>query len=534
MAQDKQVPGGGRRDMRLQPSRRQFNFGILGGAVAAQSLLALPLRAEGVRDLVVAAARNPATLEPCMEYSTQSWRVHFSMFDTLLRYDEANNFAVVPWLAESWNRVDDRTVDFTLREGVKFHNGDILTAEDVVFSFGPDRIKGEDAPGYSYTRATLGPIENVEALAPNLVRFTTTGPDVLLPLRLATFPAQIVSKRAFEEADSFDDWQFAPVGTGPFRIREYRDGDYILLEAFEDYWAGAPNVQTLRFQAVPELAARTSGLITGEYHIICELTPDQFGLVEGADGIVAGGPVAAIRTIAFDTNNPALRDVRVRRALSKAIDRDLIVETLWDGRIGVPNGNQWPAFGDLYFEDWPAYEYDPEGAAALVAESDYDGAEIEYRITGTNYTFETQTAEILVEMWRAAGLNMKLVYKENAQQISVPEGRGIRNWSNSMVYPDPLGGWWRLFGPQGQVQQLYHEWTNDEFNENSAILQTSLDTGERQRAWRRMMEIWHHDDPPATVLHDTGLFYGLAPGIRWTPLITEYMDFRRENLAASE
>jgi len=513
-----------------QLNRRQLGQSILGG-VAVYSLFGLPAFAQGAKDVVVGVSRNPATLDPCMEYSTQSWRVHFSIFDTLLRYDEVDNFRLVPWLAESWKRVDDRTVDFTLREGVKFHNGDLLTADDVVFTFGPERVLTEGAPGYAMTRATLGTIERVEALAPNVARFVTKAADPLLEMRVATFPAQIVCKRAFKEAASFDAWQAAPVGTGPYKVREFRVDDFVQLDAFDDYWAGKPNASSLKFQVAPEVSSRIAGLVSGQFQIISELTPDQFAMVKASGCSVVGGKVANNRTIVYDTTNPVMKEVRIRRALSLAIDRDLIVESLWGGGIGVPNGNQWPAFGDLYFADWPAYKSDPEAAAALVREAGYDGTVIEYRITGTNYTFETQTAEILVAMWRAAGLNVKLVFKENSQQILVPEGRGIRNWSNSMVYPDPLGGWWRLFGPYGPVQVSNKEWMNAEFNEQSKTLEHSLDPKARKAAWRRMMEIWHNDDPPGTVLHDFGMFYGLASGIGWTPLPAEYMDFRKERLA---
>ncbi|QIE56646.1 hypothetical protein G5B40_15120 [Pikeienuella piscinae] len=512
-----------------QLNRRQFGQ-IIAGGVSAQSLFALPAFAQGATDVVVGVSRNPASLEPCIEYSTQSWRVHFSIFDTLLRFDEADNFRLVPWLAKSWKRVDDRTVDFTLREGVTFHNGDTFTADDVAFTFGPERLSAEGSPGYPMTRATLGTITHVEALSPTVVRFVTTGPDPLLEMRVATFPAQIVCKRAYNEAASFDAWQAAPVGTGPYKVREFRAGDYVQLDAFKDYFAGAPNAATLKFQVAPEVSSRLAGLVSGQFQIITELTPDQFDMAKSAGGSVVGGKVANNRTIVYDTTNSVLQDVRIRRALTLSIDRDLITEQLWGSSIGVPNGNQWPGFGDLYFTDWPAYSFEPDEAAALVKEAGYDGTAIEYRITGTNYTFETQTAEVLVAMWKAVGLNVQLVFKENSQQILVPEGRGIRNWSNSMVYPDPLGGWWRLYGPYGPVQRANKEWANAEFNEQSNILETNLDPAARKAAWRRMMEIYHNDDPPGTVLHDFGMFYGLAKGIDWTPLPAEYMDFRKENL----
>jgi peptide/nickel transport system substrate-binding protein len=170
--------------------------------------------------LKIGVQANPDTLEPGREYSNTSWRVHANMYDTLIGMDVRDGFKLKPALATSWRRIDERNVEVTLRDGVKFHNGDVLRAEDVVFTFGPERMSSENAPTYALTRPTLGRIEKVEATGPMSVRFTARGPDPLLERRIAHFPSQIISKRAYLAAKDFDAWQQAPVGTGPFRIKE--------------------------------------------------------------------------------------------------------------------------------------------------------------------------------------------------------------------------------------------------------------------------------------------------------------------------
>ncbi|MFI5011399.1 MAG: ABC transporter substrate-binding protein [Hyphomicrobiales bacterium] len=481
--------------------------------------------------LNVGVQANPDTLEPGREYSNASWRVHANMYDTLIGMDVRNSFKLVPGLATAWRRVDDKTIELTLREGVKFHNGDVLTAEDVAFTFGPERMSSEKAPTYALTRPTLGRIEKVEAIGPMSVRVTARGPDPLLERRVAHFPAQIINKRAYLEAKDFDSWSRSPVGTGPFRIEDWRIHDYILLEAFDEYWGGKPTVRALKFRVIPDTSSRVAGLKAGEFGIVTDIPPDQFSNVASYPGLeVAGGPIVNHRVLVFDTTNPILKDVRIRHALSFAIDREAIVKALWDGRVGIPRSHQWPAFGDLYFPDWPKPAYDPEKARALVKEAGYQRQQIEYRTWNDYYTNEIATAQVLVEMWKAVGLNVNLSVKETTPQVYAPEGRGIRNWSNSMVYPDPLGALWRLYGAGSVVQTGTKEWTNQEFNELGHVLETSLDTPERQRAWRRMLDIYDNDDPCGTVLHEFGIFYGKRKDIGWTPLPVEWMDFRPGSL----
>ncbi len=144
------------------------------------------------RKLVVAVPSLPPTLEPMGENANRIARVTYSLFETLIRPDQFTG-ELLPCLAESWKRVDARTVEFTLRKGVKFHDGSDFTAEDVVFSFGPERFSSEKAPGRVQGLAFLGVLEKVEALGPYAVRVTTSGPDPVLESRFASRIAANVS-----------------------------------------------------------------------------------------------------------------------------------------------------------------------------------------------------------------------------------------------------------------------------------------------------------------------------------------------------
>jgi peptide/nickel transport system substrate-binding protein len=351
---------------------------------------------------------------------------------------------------------------------------------------------------------------------------------------LAGWGAQIISKRAYLAAASFEAWERAPVGTGPFRIKEHRTDERVVLEAHDDYHGGRPLVRELRFHAIPQLAARIAALQSGDVDLITELSPDQIPEIAKHAGLeVVGGPIQNLRVLCYDKTNPVLADPRVRRALSVAIDRELIVQALYGGRTRPAATYMHPGFGPLFAASRKGTPYDPALAKALLRDAGYRGDKIPYRILPDYYTLQAQTAQVLVEMWRAVGLNVELQVRENIQQVvDGASPRGIRDWSNSILFQDPVGALWRLYGARGPTQQTYKEWTNDAFNRLGVELETTLDVETRRAVFGRMLDIYEEIDPPGTTLHDLTMFYGKRKGIGWAPYPVEYMDFGPGNLVA--
>jgi peptide/nickel transport system substrate-binding protein len=350
-------------------------------------------------------------------------------------------------------------------------------------------------------------------------------------VRLASLPASIVSRRAFLAAANFDAWQNAPVGSGPYRLRSFRPDNEVVLDGIENHWGGRPAAHAIRFWVIPDVGARIAAVRSGAAHIATDIPPDQEAALRGVPDVeFVGGPIANHRVLIYDTTNPVLRDVRVRRAIGLAIDRDLIAQSLWGGKVEVPRSHQFPAFRELFIADWPKPAYDPERAKALLREAGYAGQEIEYRCWNNYYTNELATGQALIEMWRAVGLNISLRVRENTSQVYDPANRGIRNWSNTMALPDPVGGLWRLYGTRGPLNTTTHEWRNEEFNTLGATLETSLDTNARREAWRRMLAIYDEADPPGTVLHQFAMFYVKRREVDWRTPPTEWMDFRPDYL----
>lgn len=502
------------------------------GAAALAGLSPAPLRAQGLKRIVVAMPNSPnvATLEPVRDYGNVGFRMGYNLFDNLIGIDYRNGAKLVPALATGWTRISPTTMDFTLREGVIFHDGGVMTAEDVALSFGPERMSDPKAPGYAQTRPFLPTLERVEATGPMSVRVTTKGPDPLLERRLAGWGGQIISKKAYLAAASFAAWEKAPVGTGPFKVKEFSYDRRFVFAAHDAYWGGRPMAEELEFRVVPELASRLNQLATGEAQFITEVSPDQLPTIKAMAGReIAGGAIQNVRAIAYNKFDPALADPRVRRALSWAIDRQAIVDSLYDGRTWVPNGHQDKSYGDLYLADYKGPAFDPDKARALLKDAGYDGRRIAYRVLNNYYTLQVQTAQILQEMWRSVGLNVEIEVKESWPQVYQP-GLGIFDASDTIFWQDPVGAMVRRYGPAGNVQAVAKTWANDEFNQLCPILQSSLDTAERKRVFRRMLEIYDEVDPPGTALHDLTMFYGKAKDIPWQAYPVEYMDFRAGNM----
>ena len=491
---------------------------------------------------------NSNVLEPLREQSNVGTRTSALFCESLIDVDWLGDLSLRPVLAEAWRRVDERTLELTLREGVRFHDGRPMTAEDVVRSFGPERMWGAGGEtrnlfGYTPGRAGKAPLPEVVAVArrafpgfekfevvnARTVRWVNATPDVTLEGRLARNTGIVVSGAAFDAAPTWLDWARKPVGTGPYRIAEFRPDQLLVLEAFDDYWGGRPPVRRLRFVEVPEVSSRINMLLSGEADFACDIPPDQIDTVQRSPRHeVVGGTVANHRLTVFDKNQASLRDPLVRRAMTHAIDRQSIVDALWNGQAKVPRGLQFEFYGDMYLPDWEVPKYDPAEARRLLRMSRYRGEPIPYRLLNNYYTAQVPTAQVLVEGWRSVGINVAIEMRENFPQVLAAGNRGVYDWSNSATFNDPVSSLPNNHGPQGQQWQV-GAWRNEEFGGLSAAMDTSTDRAERRRIFRRMLEIAEREDPAYTVLHQAVNLTAKRRDIGWRPGQSFAMDFRAGN-----
>lgn len=481
--------------------------------------------------LVIAMPEIRTELDPVhpRAIALPSYRILESVYDKLFVIDYARGGRLAPALALAIDQVDALTYDVALRPGVTFHDGTELTAADVAFTFGPQRMLRRDAPGHGVGRLALPTLAAVEAVGPYKVRFRTKAPDPVFAMRLASYGTGVVSARAFQAAPDFETWSRRPVATGPFKVARTRENGFIRLVAHDGYWQGRPPFRSLTFRAVSQLSARLAGLRAGDYDIVTTVTPDQLGAIaRDARLSVVGGDTVHFRTLVYNTaGRPPMADARLRRALNLAIDRRLIVDTLWHGRIAVPPGFQNASFGQLIDPRRGPPAYDPAEARRLVAASSYRGEALVFRTVGNYYTAELATAQVLVEMWKAVGITVTLEVRENWAQV-LDGGADIINSSAGSYYPDPLGSFWARWGPAGAWQRRGY-WHNARFNALGEVLSTSLDATRRREAYHAMLRLWGETDPPGTVLHSLGAFFGTRADLDWRPTPTSLMDFRPQD-----
>ncbi|MFT8242550.1 ABC transporter substrate-binding protein [Roseomonas sp. BN140053] len=530
----------------------------LAGAGASLLPLARPALAQAdTRPALTVAVQRIAgsnTLEPPREQSNTGFRSSGLYAEPLIDTDWLGDLRAVPGLAAAWRRVDERTVELDLRPGVRFHDGREMTAEDVAFSFN-ERLFGAAGPGgtaatgssasllagtagreppgevIAVARRSFPGLERMEVVGSHTVRYVAARPDITVEGRLAQNVGTVMSRAAFAASENWLAWARRPVGTGPYRIAEYRPDNSVTFEAHDDYWGGRPPARRIRFVEVPEASSRVNGLFAGEYDFACDISPDQIAVVErNARFEVLGSPINNIRILTFDKTHPVLADARIRRAMTHAVDRQAIVDALWAGRTAIPRGLQLENYGAMYLADWENPRFDPAEARRLLRDAGYAGQPIPHRLLRDYYANQTATAQILVEMWRAVGLNVAIEMKENSsQQVERGPGRGIRDWSNTSTFGDPVAGVLRAYGPNTDPA-ANGEWSSAEFDRVAAELTGSTDLPRRRALFRRMLEIVEREDPGTFVLHQAASFTAKRRDIAWRAAKGWPMDFRPGNL----
>lgn len=404
--------------MRLDGLMRGVAFGaLLGFAVLGSALPAGA--AEGDADtLVIGMAADPITLDPNATRDTTSNMYYGNMFEGL--YDLDADGAPQPSLAVSYSQVDDLTWEFKLREGVTFHDGTPFDAEAVKFTF--DRTMAPDfQTGW---RSFIDPVESVEVVDPLTIRIHTKTPFPTLLAQLSYLP--IVSPTAVQTLGE-EEFGKAPVGTGPYTFTEWVPGTRLVMDAYEGYWRDPPAIKQVILRPIPELSTRISELETGGVDIILQVPPDQVQRLREDDSIEIVG-VASTQPMVLQINtraeNAALKDPRVREAISLAIDRESVATQLLLGEATLINGPVTPEYAG-YDAGLPVPAYDPEKAAALLDEAGAVGTHLTYATPSGRYVQDIQIAEIVAEQLRAVGFDVTIEPLEIAQYVQRLQNRTI-------------------------------------------------------------------------------------------------------------
>ena len=310
--------------------------------------------------LIWAQGADVTSLDPHQGKETPAVEVTCQIFDTLVTVDAETN-EIVPQIAESWEQTDAQTYVFKIRQGIKFHDGSDLTAEDVKFSL--DRARNSAAVSY-----IVNFIEDVTVDDEYTVTVKTNAPYAPTLRNLAIPFAAIVPKAVVEANE--DAFILNPVGSGPYCFVEWKQGDHITLKAFDDYYAGKAATENLIMKVIPETSQRTIALETGEIDLAYDLAVNDIPKINGNDKLtVYEIPSLTCWYVSMNMNKEPFNNPLVREALAMAIDRQTIIDTINAGSGQPADAIIAPAvFGD-YSTGVP--EYNPEKAKELLAEAGY-------------------------------------------------------------------------------------------------------------------------------------------------------------------
>lgn len=299
------------------------------------------------------------SLDPRLTRNTSGFRIRELAFAGLVAIEK--DYTPVPYAAEKWENPDDRTWVFTLRQGVKFHDGTELTAEDVKYTFETILDEKFNSP----SRAFYTPIDKVEAVDKRTVRFTLKTP--FGPF-LSFMDMGIVPKAAAEKLGK--DFGTKPVGAGPFKVDNWISGNKVELSAHDDFFQGRANLDRMVASVVPDNSARVVALESGDLDFVqSPLSPQDVARVESAGKLkVERTPAAGYTYVNLNTADPILADKRVRQAISHLVNKKQIIETIYKGIGQVANGPIVPGMW-AYSADVPSYAYDPERAKRLLDEA---------------------------------------------------------------------------------------------------------------------------------------------------------------------
>ena len=379
-----------------------------------------PAKSEAVhRDTVtVAVAKEPKSLIPSGSNDTGTSPVTTLIYETLLNFDE--NMELTPCLATEWEQIDDTHFRFKLRDDVYFHNGDKMTAEDVLYTFQQSSV----APA---TANTLGPVDVANSVVEDehTIVLALSKPFAPFLNTVALGISGIVNKKAME-ADP-DGYAEKPIGTGPFKYEAWNVGDSVQLEANDEWWGGAINFDHLVLRLIPEATTRAIEAETGGVDIAVITASDASEMQDSSSVNLIMKDILNVSYLSYNCSKEPFNDIKVRQAISCAIDADTIVKNttfgLAERSYSAIAPNVWG-----YYNAGEPYGYDVERAKQLIAESGYPD--------GFTTTLLSNNNDTVAEMIQAYLKEINITVNINSVDFA--------NWLDALLAGRQdmyLGGW---------------------------------------------------------------------------------------------
>ena len=465
--------------------------------------------------LVFGRGSDSVGLDPALETDGESFKVCDNIYETLVGYDSVST-AVVPQLAHAWDVTDDQlTWTFHLRSGVHFHDGTPFNAQAMLFSLGrqlyPDHPFHKVEGGYKYWK-DMGMDDIVESLAaPNdstfVIRLKTPNAPFLSNLAMNFCAAVSPSAIKKHGRDYFKN----PVGTGPFHFVEWRKDERIVLARNDDYWGAKAKVARLIFKPIQEASVRFLELSQGSIHGLDNISPEYIGEIRANPQLqLLTQPGMNVGYLAMNMEKPPFDDLRVRRAINHAIDKQALVDNFYQG-LAMAAKNPIPPTLWSYNDRIPGYVYDPDKARALLAEAGYpDGFDTELWAMPLPRPYMPQPEKIAQAVQadlEQIGVRARIVNWEWGTYLDkVFDGQhpmALLGWTGDNGDPDNF--LYVLLDKTAAVKpaQNIAFYKSDELHDILVAARRSTERAERVQLYERAQEIVFRDAPWVPLVHST-------------------------------
>jgi len=491
------------------------------------------------RTIIVALSQAPVSLDPADHRDRTTETVIRNMFDGLVTRDTRNGVHLE--LAEEINWLDDQTLEVKLRQGVLFHDGVEMTADDVVFTF--NRIIQEDGieypePHSSPRRSLIVPLESIEEVDRYTVimHFSAPWPAALQLL----VHQQIVPQHYIQEVGT-KGFVKHPIGTGPFKfVSASRLLDEIVLERFEDYYGGAPDlppvgppcVDRVVFRAISDALTRAAALAIDEVDLVQGMPLDVLKVLEEKPAVqIKTAPGTQPKWMELNVRRAPFNDVQVRQALNYAVDKERIITDVYGGRaVALPGPlSPYNSFVDTQLEPYP---YDPKQALELLMQAgwtDSDGDGVLDR-DGQPLTFALDTlhewlplAEAVADQLQEIGVEANVrTWELNVIRPQLLDGRRLAyldDWGDSAF--DPVGHfeakWHGYVGSQPYGRANYSGYNNQHVNQLIALGERTADPDERHEIYNEAQRIIYEEAPAVFLVLPEEIEAASAHVRNWEP-----------------
>lgn len=460
-----------------------------------------PVKDRG-NEIVIGVTAEPQNWDPIDTFLLDWSTVATSVFEGLV--DRTLDLKLQPGLAESWEYLDDNTLQFKLRKGVQFHDGEPFNADAVKFTF--DRLLGpEGQKGPQY--ANYNSIDHVEIVDEYTVNLKLKSKDPVLLTKLAGYGAVIVPpKYVQEKGDEF--FNNNPVGTGPFKMTGYKRDQEIVLEKNPNYWKqGLPKLDKVTFKVIPESSTRLAELQTGKIDIMKRVEVAQAKTVKESSFLElkdVGAPT--VYSMRFDTAKKPFDNKQVRQAINYAVDKDAIIKDILSGYgKSISTYQSELSFGNN--PDLKPYKYDPEKAKKLLKEAGVkEGTQIDLFIPGNDATFK-EIAQAVSFYLEEVGLKLNINSVDGTTLISdlIPNGKA------GHMYRQGWGGWTLDFDNTAYLMYSEGQKWNPSFKDAKvaellAAERSTVDQKEREKIFKELTEVLYDLAPELNLYQAVDLY----------------------------